>query len=363
MIVTILATIVVLGVLIFVHELGHFLAAKAVDIRVVRFSIGLGPKMFGVTRGETEYVVSWLPLGGYVKMAGMADEEVMGRLEGGVEEEPEPSPRDFEAKPVWARGLVLSAGVLMNALFAFGAFSVVAAGQTVVEPVIGEVTDPSPAAEAGIRAGDRIVAVDGEAVRGWRDVVIRIQGRAGEELTLTLERAGARRTVSAVPEEVREYSEVMDDSVAIGRLGIVLNEEAPTYRLGAGEAIARGWHETVGWIEAVIGFVVNLVTGETSARDLGGPIMIGKISGEAARLGTLSLLNFMGVISVNLAILNLLPIPILDGGQLLFLAVEGLRGRALSIEQRIRLTQLGFVIIVGLMIWAIGNDILRLLGI
>ena len=157
MILTIAVTMLVLGVLIFVHELGHFMAAKSVDIEVSRFSIGLGPKMFGVQRGETEYVFSWMPLGGYVKMAGMADEEVTAKLEGGVEPLPSSnSDRDFDAKPIWARVWVLSAGVMMNWLFAAIAFIAIAIGQGVNEPRITSVAEGSPAERAGLRADDLI---------------------------------------------------------------------------------------------------------------------------------------------------------------------------------------------------------------
>ncbi|MDX1390341.1 MAG: site-2 protease family protein, partial [Acidobacteriota bacterium] len=158
MLLTIAVTILVLGVLIFVHELGHFLAAKSVDIEVPRFSIGLGPKMFGFRRGETEYVISWIPLGGYVKMAGMADEEVTSKLEGpdsGPTGEGAPlGPRDFDAKPLWARTLVITAGVIMNWVFAIIAFAAIAMGEGVVEPRITLVDEGSPAEEAGLMEGD-----------------------------------------------------------------------------------------------------------------------------------------------------------------------------------------------------------------
>ncbi|MFQ5679455.1 MAG: RIP metalloprotease RseP [Gemmatimonadota bacterium] len=357
---TILATILVLGVLILVHELGHFWAAKAVDIEVPRFSIGLGPKLLGIRRGETEYVISWFPLGGYVKMAGMADEEAMGRLEGGVETEREPSPRDFEAKPLWARVVVICAGVAMNLLFAFAAFTLLAAVEGVTEPVVSEVREGTPAETAGLQVGDRLHSIGGKRVRDTFQVPLLIQERAGEEIPVVVERGEIRLTLKATPAPVTRYREAENDSVQVGILGIGVGRHRS---VGLLEAVGAGARKTANWSYMVVDFLGQLVTGRSSARDLGGPIMIGQISGAAARAGLWSLLGFMAIISVNLAILNLLPIPILDGGHLIFLLVEGVRGRALSVEQRLRLSQVGLVVVAGIMVWAIGNDILRLLGI
>ncbi len=357
---TIAVTILVLGVLIFVHELGHFLAAKSVDIAVPRFSIGLGPKMVGFRRGETEYVISWLPLGGYVKMAGMADEEVTSKLEGG-EAAGGPSSRDFEAKPLWARTLVISAGVLMNWLFAILAFSALALGEGVVEPRVSAVTEDSPAEAAGLQVGDLILAVDGTRVRQPSHVSILIERKPGEEVALDVEREGGTLALRAVPDSVEVYSEVTRETVTIGRIGIGIGGEESLRQVGVGGALVEGWNQTAYWTGTVVRFLRDLVTGRSSAREVGGPIMIGQISGQAARAGIWALLGFMAIISINLAVLNLLPIPVLDGGHLLFLGIEAVRGRALSVEQRIRFTTVGMVVVVGLMLWAVGNDLLRLI--
>jgi regulator of sigma E protease len=355
---TIGVTILVLGVLIFVHELGHFMAAKAVGIEVPRFSIGLGPKMFGFRRGETEYVLSWLPLGGYVKMAGMADEEVTSKLEGGLEKRA-PSSRDFEAKPVWARTLVILAGVIMNWLFAIGAFTALAVETGVLEPLVGEVTEGSPAEAAGLQPGDLIRAIDGTAVGEPTHVTLLIQRKPGEPVDILVERDGEMVRLRATPEPVEQYSEIARESLTVGRIGITVGADS-TRAVGPVEALGQGWGQTVYWTGTVIRFLKDLVTGRSSVRELGGPIMIGQISGEAARGGIWPLLAFMAVISINLAVLNLLPIPVLDGGHLVFLLIEGVRGRALSLDQRLRWTTAGMVVVVGLMIWAIGNDLMRL---
>jgi regulator of sigma E protease len=346
--VTVLATVVVLGVLIFVHELGHFLAAKAVDIEVQRFSLGLGPKMFGFQWGETEYVISWFPLGGYVKMAGMAEEEGIGMLEGGASGGREPSSRDFDAKSLPARTLVISAGVLAKA-------------QGVQLALISEVQEDSPAAVAGFQAGDRIVSVEGQRVRAFDELALLVQQSPEDPLRVGVERDGERLILNVVPRRVSVWSDVIRDSVDIGQIGVTSDPESGYRTLGWTGAIPEGSFRTWYWVRTTLEFLGQLVSGKSSAKDVGGPILIGQLSGRAARAGIWAFLSFMGIISVNLAILNLLPVPVLDGGHLTFLAFEAVRGKALSVGQRIRLTQVGLVLIVGLMVWVITNDVLRLL--
>lgn len=365
MLTTILATALVLGVLILIHELGHFWAAKLVDIEVSRFSIGFGPKLVGFRRGETEYVISALPLGGYVKMEGMIDEEVTSTLEGeSAREARVPSPRDFESKPLWARLLVISAGVLMNLVFAFVAFSFLAHARGVHMPVVGEVMEGSPAAEVGILTGDVIRAVNGRRTDDATDVSRIIVPRAGERITLTVERDGRTFDVSVVPAAERRWDDIARDSLDYGRIGVGFPGGEESYRsLGVGASIVAGARETGSWIAEVATFFGRLVTGRQSPKELGGPIVIGQLSGQMARAGFWPLLDFMAIISVNLAVLNLLPIPVLDGGHLLFLAIEGMRGgKPVSVEQRLRFSQIGMLLVLGLMVWAFANDIMRLVG-
>ena len=365
MIVTILVTILVLGVLIFVHELGHFWAAKSVGIDVPRFSIGLGPKMVGFRRGGTEYVLSWIPLGGYVKMAGMADEEVTSTLEGGGGAEETawrkagPGPGDFDGKPLWARVFAISAGVIMNWLFAVVAFAAIAMGRGVFEPRIAEVAPGSPAAEAGLRADDLIRRVDGAAVHDPAQVTMRIERRPGESIDIVVERGGEQLTFVATPDVVEQYSDLTGESRTVGRVGITIGADGG--RAGPVAALGRGWSDATYWGGAVLQFLGDLVTGRSSAREVGGPILIGEISGRAARAGFWELLSFMAIISINLAIFNLLPIPVLDGGHLLFLGIEAVRGRAVSVQARMRFTTVGMVFVLALMVWAVGNDVLRVL--
>jgi regulator of sigma E protease len=465
--ITIIAFIIVLGVLIFVHELGHFMTAKAVDIEVPRFSIGFGPRIIGFKRGETEYVISALPLGGYVKMAGM---EEMEHIEGGPAtvndtigaETPEEMdqiagrphrPRDFESKSLPARTLVISAGVLMNLLFAFVVFTLSAfiwgspvdPGTTLggvteellttdaevltaiqpgsrvtavndqpvttwremqnaliraraettiafesrpaitfdmpaddemkmriigsLEPAIdyppelAEVISGGPADQAGLRAGDRILEAGGRPVATWQEFITQVERSPGRALPIVLDRNGERVSTTLTPQP-RE----LESGIVVGRIEVAIpyrsfDQYLPRERAGVAGAVARGATRTWDVTALTVEFLGGLFTGRQSARNVGGPIMIGQMSGRFARLGIEEFLGFMAILSINLAILNLLPIPVLDGGHLVFLGIEAVRGRPLSIENRMRATQVGFVMIILLMVWAMGNDILRVFGV
>ena len=364
---TILATLIVLGVLIFVHELGHFWAAKAMGVEVQRFSIGLGPKIFGVRRGETEYVIAAIPLGGYVKMGGMGD-EVMEMIEGAEHRgSTTPPERAFDNKPIWARTVVISAGVVMNMLFAFFAHAGVAMVWGVqvepsdADPRVEAVTAGGPAAEAGIESGDVFQEVGGVPVATWSEFVTEVEARPGERVEFEIRREG-REIVRIAELDAREA--VLEDGsrTEVGRLGV--QRRLDYLRVGAVDAVVLGFRQTVAVTGVILSFLRDLFTGDVSPRDVGSIFTIGEASGQAAALGADSLIIFMAIFSVNLAILNLLPIPILDGGHLVFLAIEAVRGgRPLTARQRLRWSNVGFFVVLGLMAWALSNDVLRLLGI
>ncbi len=450
---TILATIIVLGVLIFVHELGHFVAAKLVGIEVQRFSIGLGPKVWGFQSGETEYVVSAIPLGGYVKMGGM-DDEVMERIEGGGRTEPRtPSPKDFDSKPIWARTFVISAGVIMNMVFAFllytatfgiwgiPEFDTTRVGKVVMEllppgtealseiPVGARITeiggnptthwgevrtgllnaspgpldivwaDPagrvvvqvpedregqirmtaslnswveagvgalepgSPADKGGLEIGDRIVSVGGVEVDTWYALVAEIELRPGARTELGVLRDGRALTRVVTLATQEEEDPVTQESRTIGYLGIFPPTSGMAYTpVGFVDAVVIGYRETVAITTLILDFLWDLVTLNVSPRSLGSIVTIGEASGQAAAMGMGTFLRFMALFSVNLAILNLLPIPVLDGGHLVFLLIEAVRGKALSVEQRMRWSQVGFIVLLGIMVFALSNDFMRLFG-
>jgi regulator of sigma E protease len=448
---TILATLVVIGVLVFIHELGHFVAAKLAGIHVHRFSLGLGAPIRWLTfrRGETEYSVSWLPLGGYVKMASEAEDPASTTLEGGAGGAV-PADRVFEAKPVWVRMIVILAGVAMNVLFAWavftgllavngvpvlpvttvasvdtqalppgaGALATLAPGDRIEEvagvpvatwqalqrewlgappgpvpirfagagtvsvatpdsasrrralgalrpdlpPVVAEVVPGRPAAAAGLAAGDTIVAVGGEPVRQWLDLVDRISARADVETEILVGREGGRMALRATPapEQVADSAGTVR---TVGRLGI-LGPLLPDQRepMGFGAALAEGARRTVFVSGEIVNVVRGMFSGRVSTRELGGPIAIGMAAGQSARRGGEDFLLFMAAISVNLAILNLLPIPVLDGGQFLFLLAEGVMRRPITGRIREGLSLAGLVLIAMLMLLAFSNDIRRLLG-
>jgi regulator of sigma E protease len=361
---SVLAFIVVLGVLIFVHELGHFIAAKAMGIAVPRFSIGLGPRVWGFKIGETDYVISALPLGGYVKMAGMGEEEALEQIEGGKVDMDVPPERRFDSKTVRARAVVISAGIVMNLLFAILAYSGVAYF-VAWAPLIAEVEEGSPAQAAGVQPGDLILAVDGREIDLWLEFANYVSERPGKNIELLIGRGDQRielTTAVATVDTTVQTLEGKDTTVVFGRIGVLLQSENPRRAYGLGESFVVGAGQAYDMTRLVLGFLGQLVSGRASPRELGGPIMIGQYSGRFARMGPAALISFMAFLSLNLAILNLLPIPILDGGHLLFLVIEAVRGRAVSIEVRARLSQLGFVLILALMVWVITSDVLRLIG-
>jgi regulator of sigma E protease len=359
---SVLAFIIVLGVLIVVHELGHFITAKLAGIAVPRFSVGLGPKVWGVKVGETEYVISALPLGGYVKMAGMGEDEALEAIEGGKDDLEVPPERRFDSKPVGTRAAVISAGVVMNFVFAIFAFAGLAYYQS-WEPLIGGVEEDSPAARAGIRPGDRVLAVDGTEVDRWVEFAELVGQRAGEEVKLRVARGDQ---TLALDTEVARVAAAVDtasgDTIFTGRIGVYRDTINSKRVLGLAGALVAGTDQSFRITGLILEYIGELFTGAASARDLGGPILIGQLSGRAARAGVGVLINFMALLSVHLAVLNLFPIPILDGGHLLFLGVEAVRGRALSLEVRARLSQVGFILILALMVWVLTADVLRLTG-
>ncbi|MEJ2502954.1 MAG: RIP metalloprotease RseP [Gemmatimonadota bacterium] len=229
-------------------------------------------------------------------------------------------------------------------------------------PLVGTVVEGSAAEAAGVEAGDRVVEIAGSAIESWQDMVAALETRPGEGVPLVVDRDGERVDLTITPEVERFAGGVTAGRIGVGRSGS-LADAFPREHLGLGAAIVHGAEETWRFTVLILEFLGGLLTGNASARDVGGPILIYQISEQVVQVGLDAYLNFMALFSINLAILNLLPIPILDGGQLLFLAVEGIRGRALSIEQRIRLSQVGLVLVVAIMVWALANDVLRLFGI
>ena len=355
---------VLLGVLIFVHESGHFLLAKMLGVKVLKFSLGFGPKVAGFKKGDTEYMVSALPLGGYVKMLGE---------EQGEELAPEEKAFAFSSQPVWKRALIASAGPVFNVLLTFVLLAVIlAAGLPVNVPKIGDITPKigtvlpgSPAQRAGLMPGDIITGVNGRPVATWIDLVEDVSSKPGQRLILTVKRDGRSIDIPVVAGAVR-MKNMEGRQVTVGRIGVERAGPAiPFYIIEAKTIPAVPWKAAVAtWrlTAFVVGAVKNLITGVFSLKTIGGPITIVQESGKAASLGIFSYLMFMAFISINLAILNVLPVPLLDGGHLFFLAVEAARGKPMSEAVQVNLQRIGLVLLVTLMVFAIRNDIMRLIG-
>lgn len=343
--------VLVIGALIFVHELGHFLVAKRAGVGVLKFSLGFGPKLIGIKRKETEYLISAIPLGGYVKMIGEDPKEEILRSPQDVE-------RSFSHKPVGARSLIILAGpganFLLAALIFWAVFAFV--GQPTSPTIIGQVLKGHPADEAGLKAGDQIVAFEGKPVEGWEELASLIHRSPGKKVRLTVEREGRRFDITLTPRLEKQGDQ------EIGKIGIAPPTELTYRRVDPVTALYFGLKRTVELTWAVLVLLWKLIQGEIPASTLGGPLFIAQVAGEQAKLGILNLLFLTAFLSINLGVLNLLPIPILDGGHLFFALIEAIRGRPLTLRTREIAQQIGLVLLVALMIFAFYNDIFRLFG-
>lgn len=354
MVTSVIAAIVVLGLLIFVHELGHFLACKRVGVGVLKFSLGFGPVLFSRRHGETEYCVSAIPLGGYVKMVGQEDDG----------SEPDPvsaaQPNSFAVKPLWARAFIVVAGPLGNLLFAALLFSILfATGVPVLSSTVGQVSEGMPAAAAGIQEGDEIVTVDGKPIRRWEELSEAIRASEGDPVTLTVKRGSEQFQVEVTPEETEGRS-IFGEPIPVYVIGVGQSDKIFTERSNPIAAIGLGVQKTVELCGLTLLTIVKLFQRIVPASNLGGPLMIMKMAGEQAHEGLPALLFFMAILSINLGVLNLLPIPILDGGHLMFMGVEKILGRPMEIRHREIAQQVGMFLLISLMGFALYNDVLRL---
>jgi len=349
---SILFAIIALGALIFIHELGHFILAKTFGVGVEKFSLGFGPKVFGKKVGETEYLLSALPLGGYVKMVGEGDD---------VELPEEAKEHSFSDKPAVKRILIVAAGPVFNLLFALVIFvAIFMLGVPAVTTKIGEVLPGKPAAKAGLLAGDRITAVDGKRVDRWDDFakVIALGKVAPHDIEVLRGQAPLRFRM--VPES-KTTKNLLGDTVTQPVIGVVAAGDTVIDHFPPGEALERGalqfWNVTK---LTVLGFV-RLVQRAIPLDTLGGPIMIVKMAGQQAAMGKTNFLAFVALLSINLGVLNLLPVPILDGGHLAFFLIEIVIGRPVSKRSREIAQQVGLVLLISLMMLAFYNDIARMI--
>jgi regulator of sigma E protease len=430
--------IILLGVLVFIHELGHFLTAKWLGVRVLKFSLGFGKKVIGRKRGETEYQIAAIPLGGYVKLLGESPDEEVPESEQSC---------SFTGQSVIRRMLIVGAGPVMNLLLALVIFPLVfmigiqQPSYLSTKPVIGWVEPESPAAEQGFRPGDQIMAINGRSISDWESLTIRILTSPGEKLTIEFERDGRMMSKRLVPIPAAEtgagmagfqpsvpkmvvnrvveggpaaeagirtgdfilsvngspnqdyltmrklieksagkslavdirrgeqvlsltMTPVLDPEEPVGRIGIQFTPGFPdidfvTRSYGLLQAVERGGHEVVRLTRLTFAVLGKLITRKLSFRHVGGPISIVQIASQAAESGFISLLQFAAFISLNLAIFNVLPIPVLDGGHLALLLVESIIGKPVSARKQEMAYKIGFTILIVLMLVVSYNDIVR----
>ncbi len=348
---TLVATIFVLGILIFFHELGHFLVAKKSGIRVEKFSLGFGPKIIGKKIGDTEYRISWIPFGGYVKMAGEDPDET--KTQG--------KPYEFMSKPVGIRALVVAAGPVMNlilAVFIFWGVIFFKGRQEIHEEStqVGLVATGGPADEAGIKPGDEIISINGTEVTTFLEMAKIIYQHVQEPVEVKWIREGKEFTAQITTFKDRVLDE-KGEIQEVGKIGI--GPSYTTIKVGLFKAFEEGVGTAIFILVESVKFIIGLITGTASVKLLGGPLFIAQVAGETAKSGFVNLLYFMALLSVNLALLNILPIPVLDGGHLLFLSIEKIKGSPLSLKQRSTMQQIGLAFLILLMIFVTYNDLLR----
>lgn len=353
MLTTISSTILVLGILIFVHELGHFLVAKWSGVTVLRFSFGFGPRLFGLKRGDTDYCISLVPLGGYVKMLGEdTDEEV-------TEEQ---LARSFSTQPLLRRAGIVLAGPMSNFALAIIIFTLVYAlsGIPQMTADIGTVNPGSPAEQAGILPGDKVLAVNDHPVNTWEDLSKNIEMAGDEPLVLKVRR-GEEVLPIRVKATVSEVTNLFGEKISRAVIGVTASGKFTTREVNPLGAFNEAIAQTVNLSRLFLMTIVKMIEGVVSLKTLGGPILIAQMAGQQASEGAVNLVYFIAIISVNLAVLNLLPIPILDGGHLLFFSLEAILGRPIETKKIEFAQKIGMVALLVLMLFVFYNDIMRLL--
>ncbi len=344
--------VVVLGALVFFHELGHFLVARWCGVTVVTFSLGFGPKIFSRKPGDTEYCISLIPLGGYVRMLGDDPE---------AEVAPEERQHAFLDQPFRKKAAIVVAGPLFNFLFALLIFiAVFMVGVPVLTPHVGDVQEGSAAETGGLKGGDQILSIGGQPVTEWEDIRETLQKSGGKPLHFVVDRDGTQVDFTISP-TLQTTQNLLGESQSLWLIGILpkgthtIQRHNPLMAMVMG--VQRTWEMTV---LNVVG-ILKLVQGQISSDNIGGPLLIAQMAGQQASEGILNVLVFMAVISINLGIMNLIPVPILDGGHLLFFSIEAILGRPLRVKTKEMAQQVGMFFLVSLMVFAFYNDIMRFL--
>jgi regulator of sigma E protease len=348
--------IAVIGIMIFFHELGHFLIAKSFRVKVLKFCLGFGPKLVGKKVGETEYLISYFPLGGFVKMLG---EDV------GDEEQQDLSPddvrRSFNNQHVLKRVAIVAAGPIFNLVLALVLFCglFLISGTQEMTTEIGQVREGSPAHRAGLMKGDVILSVQGQTTESWTEIKSLVQDQAGNPLAFSIQRGDQILDLTITPQEALVKNEFGED-IKSALIGIVASGKVKKVEMSPWEAIQESYKETWKWIRLTCLVVVKLFQGIVPMKTIGGPILIGQMTGKLAQESFGYLIPFMAIISINLGILNFFPIPILDGGVIIFLLIELIIGRPIGIKKRELAQKVGLSLLILVMAFVFYNDILRL---
>lgn len=356
-----------LTLLVFVHEMGHYLVGRWSGIRIVAFSVGFGPELFGWTdRHGTRWKFCAIPLGGYVKFFG--DEDAAStpdyrRLES---IRPEERARTFLGASLWKRAATVAAGPIANFLLAIAIFAVLFSiyGRAVADPVVAFVAPGSAAEKAGVLPGDRLISIDGKRIATFDDVRRYVSVRPDLPIEVRIDRAGAEVDLDMVPQRT-ESVDPLGNKVEEGKIGIGTNQEAGNFRVetyGPLEAVGQGALQSWRIVTGTFDYLSNLFVGRMNADQVGGPIRIAQMSGQMAKLGIAEVLNFAAVLSVSIGLLNLMPVPVLDGGHLMFYAVEALRGKPVGPAAQELAFRIGFAMVLMLTVFAAWNDINWLFG-
>lgn len=359
--------LLVLTLLVFVHEMGHYLIGRWSGIRILTFAVGFGPELAGYTdRQGTRWKICAIPLGGYVKFFGDEDAASTPDYERLASYSEAERDRTFLGAKLWKRAATVAAGPIANFLLAIAIFAVLFSiyGKPVADPVVSEVKENSAAASAGVKPGDLLVSIDGNAVTTFDDVRRYVSVRPEMPITIQVKRDEQLLDLTMVPQRT-EITDQFGNKMELGIIGILTNQESGNFRVktfGPLEAVGQGaiesWHIVTGTFD----YLANLVTGRMKADQLGGPIRVAQASGQMATIGVAAVLQLAAVLSVSIGLLNLMPVPVLDGGHLMFYAVEAVRGKPVGPGTQDIAFRIGFAMILMLMVFATWNDISLLLG-
>jgi regulator of sigma E protease len=363
----ILPYILILSLLVFVHELGHYLAGRWSGIRILAFSVGFGPELVGYTdKHGTRWKISAIPLGGYVRFFGDAD--AASRPDGTLAEtlSTEERAQTLDGAKLWKRAVTVAAGPLANFLLAIVIFAGMFAtmGKPVSDPVVADIKAGSAAESAGIERGDVLVALDGRQIETFDDVVRYITMRPEIPVEVTVRREGQEIDFNLVPKRA-VTTDRFGNEMEVGQIGIITDQQAGNFRiveLSVTQSVWEGIRQTGHIVTGTFDYIGNMIAGRMNADQLGGPVRVVQASGEMATLGVIALLNLAAVLSVSLGLLNLMPVPVLDGGHLVLYAIEAVRGRPMGQGAQEIAFRIGMAMILSLMVFATWNDISRLIG-